>query len=74
MTVTIKKHTSATYRASNGTAHFGQFKRVGREWHAEIRKTETGQNWSRDVLVRYAGIWDRKADAVEEIEYILANI
>ena len=65
MTVTIKKHTSTTYRASNGTAHFGQFKRVGREWHAEIRETETG------VLVRYAGIWDRKADAVEEIEYIL---
>ena len=37
-------------------------------WMAEIRNKETG------ALVRYAGIWGRKKDAVEECLSILTDI
>lgn len=59
------------YQVSNGE-YFGNVRR-GREydgelkskWYADIRKSSTGD------LVRYAGIWDSKRDAVEEVTHIL---
>jgi len=63
--MTITKHYSGCFRISNNSALFGQIKKKGREWHAEIRRTNNG------ALVRFAGIWKRKVDAVEECEYII---
>jgi hypothetical protein len=59
-----KKHYGQTYRIS-GHKLFGQYKKEGREWHAEIRNTKTGD------LLKYAGIWNRRRDAEEEIQSIL---
>lgn len=51
---------------AEGSEYFGQIKKQSdREWHAEIRRIETGE------LVRFAGIWKRKRDAIEEVEFIL---
>lgn len=44
---------------------FGQIKREGRDWLAEIRYCSTGR------ISRYAGIWNTRKDAEEEIEHIL---
>ena len=65
MTFKTAKHSINCHRVSNGSALFGQIKKVDREWHAEIRDTETG------TLLRYAGIWNRKSDAVEDCEHII---
>lgn len=61
----IKKHYEGCYRISNNGPFFGQVKKVNREWHAEIRQTETG------TLVRFAGIWNTRKDAIEEIDSLL---
>lgn len=45
---------------------FGQIRKNGRKWHAEIRHTDTGD------LIRYAGIWDTLKEATEEIHHILS--
>lgn len=50
---------------SKDNYRFGQIKREGRRWTAEIRESQTG------ALVRFAGIWATKRDAVEECEHIL---
>jgi hypothetical protein len=62
------KHYEGCYRVrEDGLAYFGQIKRVGREWHAEIRRGGDGE------LMRYAGIWSTKRDAVEECASILSR-
>lgn len=53
-------------RVSNGY-HFGQVHKDGREWHAEIRESWSG------ALVRFAGIWGTKRDAIEEVERLLSK-
>jgi|DEB0MinimDraft_3_1074331.scaffolds.fasta_scaffold245806_1 hypothetical protein len=65
MTIKTSKHYQGCYRISNGSAEFGQIRKQGREWHAEIRNMQTGD------LVRYAGIWSTKRDAVDECLFIL---
>jgi len=65
--MTVRMHRTGVYRLSNGGDRFGQVRRVGREWHAEIRETETG------TLVRFAGIWRTRRDAVEEIQHVLSR-
>jgi hypothetical protein len=49
------------YRITLSSEHFGQVRHVGREWHAEVRQTETGN------LVRYAGIWPTRQAAIDEL-------
>lgn len=39
---------------------FGQVTKAGREWHAEMRETRTGE------LTEYAGTWRTKRDAIAE--------
>jgi|TARA_R110000824_G_scaffold155073_1_gene327289 hypothetical protein len=56
----IKKHYPGCYRVSLGET-FGQIKKVGREWHAEIRASDSGD------LLRFAGIWGTRKAAVEEV-------
>ena len=61
MQATIRKHYPGCYRLSPPTdEEFGQVKRHGREWHAEIR-------FSNGDLKRYAGIWNTRRETVEEI-------
>jgi predicted YcjX-like family ATPase len=45
--------------------HFGQIKKDGRQWNAEIRHSRTGD------ISRYAGVWPRKQDAIDEVKGIL---
>lgn len=66
MAATIKKHYIGCYRVTYPDAYeFGQIKHEGRNWLAEIRDTETGR------IVRFAGIWKTKHEAIEECEFIL---
>lgn len=55
------------YRLNLGNGFFGQIKKNGRKWVAEIRR-ENGD------LVRYAGIWRTLADAEEECRFILESM
>ena len=57
----MRKFGSGFYRLTLSPHYFGQIKKSGREWNAEVRKTETGE------LVRFAGIWSSRKDAVEEL-------
>lgn len=50
-----------------GRELFANVKKVGREWHAEIRYAADGE------IVRFAGIWNKLEDAKEEIEHIVEN-
>jgi hypothetical protein len=61
----IKKHYQGCYRISNGGEIFGQIKKDGRKWIAEIRETDCGD------IKRYAGIWNTKKEAIEEVIFIL---
>ena len=65
----IKHHYDNIYRVNHpdSTTHFGQLTKKGKKWHAEIRKSSTGD------LVRHAGIWNKKSDAIEEIEHHLTR-
>ena len=67
MAATVKKHYKGTYRVSYpDAARFGQIRRYSKRlWIAEIRNTETG------TLLRHAGIWETRQDAIEECEGIL---
>lgn len=67
-TFSVKRHGPRCYRVSCNGACFGQIKRDGREWHAEIRDTESGH------LVRFAGVWRTRCDAIEEVEFILSRV
>lgn len=62
------KHYEGCYRVrSEGCEIFGQIYKVDRMWHAEIRYTHSGE------MIQYAGIWSRKADAVEECAHHIAR-
>lgn len=63
----IKKHYPGCYRVSCDKQAFGQIKKEGREWNAEIRSTTTG------TILRFAGIWNTRKDAVEEVQSILTR-
>ena len=60
----IRKLTNNIFRITLTDEYFGQIIRDGKKWNAEIRKTETG------TLVRFAGIWNSRKDAIEELESI----
>jgi hypothetical protein len=48
---------------------FGNVKKVGREWHAEVRaSTNTSE------VYRFAGVWKTKRDAVEEAIWIISRL
>lgn len=47
---------------------FGQVTSDGRNWYAEIRVRETGE------IIRHAGIWQRKRDALTECQHILSDV
>lgn len=64
MTTTLKKHGNG-YRVSANKSVFGQIKKNGHMWEAEIRETKTGD------LVRFAGIWKTLADAKDECDHII---
>ena len=65
---TVAKHYDGCFRVrTDNESRFGQIKREGREWHAEIRDKQSGQ------IIRYAGIWSTKRDAVEECCDILGR-
>ena len=61
-----RKHRNGCSRYSNFVGDFGQVKKVGRKWHAEIRSN------AGDIL-QYAGIWNTRKDAREEVEFILQD-
>ena len=63
--LSIEKHYQGCYRISDGGEIFGQIKKDGRKWIAEIRYSESGD------IKRYAGIWDTKKDAIEEVVTII---
>ena len=65
----LKKHRDGVFRYSiPGCDVFGQIKKINnRKWVAEIRDVETGN------LVRNAGEWKSKKEAVEEIQHILKS-
>jgi len=66
MTSHVTKHYKGCYRVTYpGTGCFGQIKKAGREWIAEIRDSADGS------IIRPAGIWGRLRDAVGEVEYII---
>ena len=60
------KHYPGCYRVRMENSDiFGQIKRSGRKWNAEIRYTATGE------LKHFAGIWSTKREAVQEsLSYI----
>jgi len=60
----MKQHFSGCYRLTLSDSYFGQIKKVKRQWEAEIRENDTG------TLVRFAGIWSSRKDAVEELLHI----
>ena len=63
----LKKHRDGVFRYSLPNCdYFGQVKKItNRKWMAEIRYSSTG------ALVRHAGEWSSKKDAIEEIKHIL---
>lgn len=63
----LKHHGPRCYRVSCGGERFGQIRKNGRQWHAEIRDTESG------ALIRFAGVWHTRRDAVEEVESLLSR-
>lgn len=65
--LTMGKHYPGCYRVrrADGAEIFGQIKKFGRKWRAEIRNTDTGN------LVREAGIWPTLNDARDEVEWII---
>ena len=63
--MTIQKHYPGCFRVSDGGEIFGQIKKDGRKWTAEIRYSESGD------IKRYAGIWSTKKDAIEEVVGII---
>ena len=66
MEMTLTKHYSGCYRytRTDNADLFGQIKKVGREWHAEIRYVD-------GTLKQYAGIWSTRKDAIEEVDFTL---
>ena len=71
--LSIKIHYQGCYRISDERnvedpfSVFGQIYKDGRKWIAEIRYSESGD------IKRYAGIWDTKKDAIEEVVFIISR-
>jgi hypothetical protein len=61
MNKTLRVHVPGIYRVTLSGDRFGQIKRDGREWIAEVRDTNTG------TLMRFAGLWKTRKDAFEEL-------
>ncbi|MFB6196883.1 MAG: hypothetical protein ABEI52_01260 [Halobacteriaceae archaeon] len=65
---TVETHHGSTVRVSNGSDEFGQVKPYNSgQWLAEIRKADAGD------LIRYAGIWSSKQDAIHEAAFEIAE-
>jgi hypothetical protein len=64
MTDQIRKLSANIFRITLTDDRFGQVRNSGKEWHAEVRRTHDG------ALVRYAGIWGSRKDAIEELQSI----
>ena len=62
----LRKHAPDYYRIGEGY-YFGQIIKDGRQWNAEIRRSHDG------ALMRYAGIWTTRKEAVEECEFLLSQ-
>ena len=73
--ITIKKHYPGCYRISfvderrreEPFSIFGQIIKDGRKWIAEIRYSSSGD------IKRYAGIWNTKKEAIEEVVFIISR-
>lgn len=59
----IRKHYKGCYRITVNNDFFGQIKKNGHKWHAEYRSNDGGH------IVQYAGIWNTKREAVEEVMF-----
>lgn len=64
----LHKHYRGCYRTETVNGKFGQIKKVNLKWVAEIRSSDTGN------LLRFAGVWSSRKDAVEEVEHILNQL
>ena len=49
----------------DGSDDFGQIMKEKSKWYAEIRDSD-------GVIRRYAGIWNTRQDAVQEVERLLS--
>lgn len=68
-TYTVTTHRPGCYRTRREDSYaFGQARRAGREWEAEIRHRDTGD------LIRFAGTWASKAQAMQELQHILNDV
>lgn len=68
MACTVVRHGPGIYRVRlEGSWAFGQIKKDGKLWNAEIRESITGD------LRRMAGVWTTQRDAVEECERLLGK-
>lgn len=68
---TVSKLYEGCYRVrQDGSWAFGQITRKsgGKKWEAELRKVATGD------LIRFAGVWPTKGDAVAECEHHLSKV
>lgn len=59
--VLVQQHYHGCYRWTIDGEQFGQVKRDGHQWKAEIRESSTGS------LIRYAGIWPTLREALAEL-------
>jgi len=57
----LRRVISGLYRVTLSDQHFGQIRRNGGKYFAEIRLIETGE------FKRYAGVWRTIAEAREEL-------
>lgn len=57
--------------------HAGFWKVFGKEYFANVRKDRKKRQWTVDIrnnsgaLIRYAGIWKSKREAVDEALFVL---
>lgn len=71
MAITETKLLSGWYRVS-GDEHFGNVKRErtgehAGKWTADFRYRDSGD------LIQYAGVWNTKREAVEEVEFLISR-
>ena len=57
-TTTWNKRTPGRYSRTMGDDHYALVNKRGREWHAEVRNNSHGD------IVRFAGIWTTKHEAL----------
>jgi hypothetical protein len=48
---------------------FGNVKKVGRKWHAEVRSSN-----DTTTVYRFAGIWGTKREAVDEAMWVIGRL